>query len=442
MITPTFTIRQDNNFIFLDVKAPFIKAANVEIVADGNLVSFCINPYFLKLELPGRVIDDENAKASYDVSEGVVHVQFPKETPGEDFPNLDMLSTMMVKKESNILKKPLIQEMDAPSDPSCPPGPVPEPQIDWQKVHFDDPDFDWGLLQRIEDQKMNYTSTTHYGFNDQYSGFLKYNALVGNEVNDLEDPERTSVEERKELRIKLEDEKFDPDYYLADFFDSEQIDEVIKFVPEYRKTYQQFSAGETVPFEFTEEERRVLMQLPRREYLISNPKKIYLNLIELIFAYAYDHRTTYGEPTTESAWTTGKLAVNISSLDNDFNNVKQVAIACARRSLTFPLYRNWSLFQTCWEDTFEILRLGRRYILRTLLAIRNLFEHHDVYHIYNRLLIDDYAYWCQTANDNVLLALAQQVKECHITKSETGWELDEIERSAVEVEHEGQGQSD
>lgn len=41
-----------------------------------------------------------------------------------------------------------------------------------------------------------------------------------------------------------------------------------------------------------------------------------------------------------------------------FTNPKDVTLACYRRSLCYPLYRNWQLTERVWKDVLEILTIG------------------------------------------------------------------------------------
>ena len=41
-----------------------------------------------------------------------------------------------------------------------------------------------------------------------------------------------------------------------------------------------------------------------------------------------------------------------------FNSIHDVIISCARRSLSYPLYRHWSLITAVVEDTKKIFSLG------------------------------------------------------------------------------------
>ena len=41
-----------------------------------------------------------------------------------------------------------------------------------------------------------------------------------------------------------------------------------------------------------------------------------------------------------------------------FNSIHDVVISCVRRSLSYPLYRHWSLVMAVLEDTKRIFTLG------------------------------------------------------------------------------------
>lgn len=60
-------------------------------------------------------------------------------------------------------------------------------------------------------------------------------------------------------------------------------------------------------------------RLANREYLIPagglEERKVLLGLADVLFAYAYDHRTTGGEPTVESGWTVAVLSPLLSWLE-------------------------------------------------------------------------------------------------------------------------------
>ena len=50
-----------------------------------------------------------------------------------------------------------------------------------------------------------------------------------NEINDISDPEKSTLESRRQERCESEDSKFDEDYYAMDFINDEEIQHVIQF---------------------------------------------------------------------------------------------------------------------------------------------------------------------------------------------------------------------
>ncbi|CAN0602372.1 unnamed protein product, partial [Ectocarpus sp. 12 AP-2014] len=60
-------------------------------------------------------------------------------------------------------------------------------------------------------------------------------------------------------------------------------------------------------------------RLPNREYLIeagsAEERRVLLGLADILFAYAYDHRTTTGDATVESPWTVAVLSPLLSWLE-------------------------------------------------------------------------------------------------------------------------------
>lgn len=88
-------------------------------------------------------MDDERAKATYNVAEGDLTVVLPKETPGEDFPDLDMLTKLLVRKADlgeKQIKRPLIEVISSG-----------ETLEGTEKVERDE-NFDWEMPQEIRQE--------------------------------------------------------------------------------------------------------------------------------------------------------------------------------------------------------------------------------------------------------------------------------------------------
>jgi protein SHQ1 len=78
-----------------------------------------------------------------------------------------------------------------------------------------------------------------------------------------------------------------------------------------------------------------------------------------------------------------------------FSTLQETLISCYRRALAFPLYRNYKLCDKILQDVYILLKLGKRAILKALLEIKDMFDHHDIYYIYNKIWLDDYCIWIQ-----------------------------------------------
>lgn len=72
-----------------------VQASEVEINVDDTIVTVHINPYFLRLNFPGNLIEDDASGAQYDPSSGYLHVTLTKEVKDEDFKDLDLLAKLL-----------------------------------------------------------------------------------------------------------------------------------------------------------------------------------------------------------------------------------------------------------------------------------------------------------------------------------------------------------
>jgi len=199
----------------------------------------------------------------------------------------------------------------------------------------------------------------------------------------------------------------------ADFVNPDDIQELIQWQSLHSAELQG-----NVEVVFTEEEKLVMLRLPRKgckcslyfvwkiRYLKSTftdlitpaqSSTLYLTLVSVLFAYAYDCRTTQHDPTSESAWTICSLTPSFSSLDtSSARSLAQTLGASYRRALAFPLYRNWALCERCRMDTSEILRGGRRTVTRVLLRLKGILDRHEVYYVYSKIWVDDFIVWVQS----------------------------------------------
>ncbi|KAF9065291.1 SHQ1 protein-domain-containing protein [Rhodocollybia butyracea] len=421
MITPRFSCAQTAESVMISVYCPSVRASDVEINIDGNMFSLHVNPYFLRLNFTNSVVEDDASSAQYDPSTGYLTVTLTKEIKGQEFDDLDLLAKLLAP-------RPTVQE----------------PLIETQKLSLHDREIleaaqnDWQLPQRIPPlEQPSLTIRVRYGFLDMHSGYFTNVAYTENEVNELGfEAEVLTPSERRQRRIKHEDEKWDEEHYMADFADDGYIQELTRWTHPY--------LSHTHKVTYTEKENATMLNLPRKEYLLTDVQthNLYLTLATILFSYAYDMRTNQCDPTPESAWTICSLTPSFSALDPppcssecdpklgfSLNEISSTFVASYRRSFAFPLYRSFILAEKCRKRT----------VFRCLLEMKDILDHHDVYYVYSKVWLDDLCVWTQTyASDDVFARLGVLVKDASITKDSIGWDLDQLEDVVRQHPHEGE----
>ena len=89
MLTPSFNVSQAENCISLTLRVPYVKVngpmrvsarvplichaqiSEADVYFEGSCFKFYCKPYFLHLQLPGKLADNGHAKSSYNVETGV-----------------------------------------------------------------------------------------------------------------------------------------------------------------------------------------------------------------------------------------------------------------------------------------------------------------------------------------------------------------------------------
>jgi len=421
MITPKFKVDQDDQTVTVTIFTPFARISDAEINIDGDSFTFYSSPYYLRLNMPGRLIDSELEKhrAIYDTDLGAFVVVGQKETAGQIFEGLDMLTKLLQPPGADGVTKPLIEVIgDEKQDSSSDDG-------------GDDEDIDWFYEQKLNEDLI--ISTGHkYGFANTHTGVFTALKSELHGVVDISDPDNKSPALRRDERHAQELSKFDDNHYLADLFEDDVARQCIHFIPEfYSVTREEVT--------LSEEEQEALLRLPRKEHLIdkSNRSMVYFGLVDLIFSWSYNHRVTQGENCAESAWNMAKQSATLSWLDS-FTDIRDVLVSCYRRSLIFPLVRNWQLAQAVLKDTVKILLLGRKQVLKCLLEIQRQLNASESYYILNQLYVTDYCVWIQRVKEQRLFSLADSIRKVKLNKDDVGLELVELEAAGNLVLEEGE----
>jgi len=403
----------------------------VEIHVDGTLFSLHVNPYFLRLKFPGDVQEDDSSHAKFDPSSGTLIVKLSKCNKGEDFPGLDLLSKLLAPLGTSS-EPPVIEVLGQGENLDASDADIAHLV---GELNISDPEIqeavqnDWQLPQELQkDEDPALVAKYPYGFLDLYTGYLQHIHLTENEVNELGDAAETSSSGiRRKLREKHENEKFDEDYYMADFMDDQTILEVI----EWKHTYKDAHSG------FSEKEQAMMLRLPRKEYLVNEywSKILYNTLVSILFAFCYENRSNMNDPSSESAWTISALIPAFTALDvSSATSLKESLRASYRRALAFPLYRSWKFCERCKLDVADILEGGTRTVLKYLLATKSILDQNDVYYVYSKIWLDDYCVWIQqeATGAYILSKLSKELRTLEITKNSIEWSLIELEMIAEE----------
>jgi protein SHQ1 len=121
------------------------------------------------------------------------------------------------------------------------------------------------------------TSSISYGFNQQYQGIFSKFDEEYSMIFDNSSPETLTSVDIRQHRLDRERNDFQIEHYLADQDDFADQSAILTY-------------SLAIDDELTDENRDDLKNLKFKEFLIDDPVSIYLGLIDLIFAFAYDQR--------------------------------------------------------------------------------------------------------------------------------------------------------
>ncbi|CAJ1051266.1 protein SHQ1 homolog [Xyrichtys novacula] len=417
MITPAFDLSQNPEYLIINIRVPYTRTSEFDLHADGSDFKFYAKPYFLRLSLPGSIVTDGRERATFDIDKGLFTVQLPKETPGENFEGLQMLTSLLAPKGARSAN-PLVEVLSADCSESA--------------ENDEDEEFEWYFKQEI--YKESSEEKQKYGFGNQRSGVMaRLQEELGN-VIDIKNPEETSAVERRQRRLHAEACAFSPDHYLADLFEDDEIKRLLKYKPWWAKTSPSVDQEDENSISFTENEKEQLRKFNNRSYLLDKAAscQVWLSLVDILLAYSYDVRSTEGEHNVESHWTIRKLSGTLCWLET-FNNLQEVLVSFGRRVLCYPLYRHFAMVSAAVRDTVKILKLGKACVLRCLLHIHKIFSENDPAYILNDLYITDYCIWIQRVKSKKMTALATMLQKASLQKKDLELELEELEEAATMV---------
>ncbi|KAL3995389.1 SHQ1 family protein [Acanthocheilonema viteae] len=406
MLTPVFHIDQTPEYVIIHIHAPYANVKDTEAEYCDLQFFFTSKPYFLKLYLPGELAE-ENISGTYDCDKGSFTFKALKKNVGEFFPNLNLVNKLL--KPSDIHAKRLVEEIGEDGD--------------ILSIFSNEPQTSQILDSDMVDDSMDEECKLYgYGFACSRHGIIgKFSAEIDN-LLDLENPECSLIDERVMDCLKHDQLKFDAEYYIVDLFEKNpSLDECLQF--EYPETM----------FDLSFKSRDHLKDLPKKlfpKYSSDLEKSIALSLIDILFAYLYDVRTTCGEHSSESGWTIAKLSPTLSYLVR-WRTAKESIIGAVRRSLCFPLYRHWNLSMKVLDDLKFLFSKGKVSLLQCLVDVHIILSTSGDYrYLLNDLFITDYCLWIQCVSDDILSWLQCELNHLILKKSDFQLDLEEVELEA------------
>ncbi|XP_072308002.1 protein SHQ1 homolog [Eucyclogobius newberryi] len=432
MITPAFELSQDPEYLTLSLRVPYTRTSEFDLFIDGNDFKFFAKPYFLRLTLPGRIVEDGREKAIFDIDKGLFILRVAKETAGEHFEDLDLLTSLLAPKGSQSAK-PLIEEVTV----SCNAGA--EGGDEEEEADDDEEEFDWQIEQQVyqETPEEQLTQMHRYGFGNQRTGVFARLKEELTDVIDIKNPESTAAAERRCARREAETLAFSPDHYLADLFEGDEVNGLLNYKPWWTKLKCSVDQEGEAGVLFTDDEKEQLRRFTNRSYLLDKTirRQVWLSLVDILLAYCYEVRSTDGEHNVESPWTVRKLCGTLSWLEA-YSCLKDALVSFGRRVLCFPLYRHFDMVSAAINDTTKILQLGKGCVLKCLLDIHRVFRENEPAYILNDLYITDYCIWIQRVKSKKLTALASALQKISLKKKDLELELEELEKAAFLVQEE------
>ncbi|XP_015588797.1 protein SHQ1 homolog isoform X2 [Cephus cinctus] len=432
MLTPRFELTQSDSEVVITVHAPYANIKDTEVYVDGTDFRFFSSPYYLRLKLPGEIEENDASSGSYDCEKGDFVFRFSKVHVGEHFENLDMITTLLAPPKKKTTVVPTIEVISNPVV-NCEDSIHGNSNETTAENTSTNEGNEWFVPQNVpSDNALFSIDSPKYGFASKVSGALAaFEAAWTGEIIDLPLPDATPASERKCLREKHEFESFSEEHYMADLIQEEYLEAYIAFEPEWYKLLDtEISLDGT--------EKDILKELPNKEYLLDENEiqKVCCGMVDILFGNCYNYRVTMGDNTVESGWTINKLSSTLCWFQ-EFSNMEEVITACIRRSLCYPLYRNWNLSMKVFQDVKAVIRLGKKYIIKRFCEIHSLFNtSYEPRYILNQLYIKDYLIWLQQVPSSVIESLNSELDGINPKKLQMRLDLVELETAAYSVHEE------
>ncbi|CAB3409623.1 unnamed protein product [Caenorhabditis bovis] len=385
----------DDQFLKIRIRTPYAKIQEAEVDYGDDMFIFSCAPYYLRLHLKQRVreVAERQPSIEFNDEKSEFMITIEKLHHGEKFECLDMV-TELLRPQREIHGREMVEEIEDEEN---------------QEIGDDEEDDENAFLhpQEVRDVekeirlKEPMAKDFGYGFAWKKIGVIeRLRDEIGN-ILDLENPECCEISNRLEKCALYDMENFDEERYLADTLDPD--DELLSILNADFEMELKISDDNIAKLKDLKVKK--LPKLTEKEQ-----KCVALGLIDMIFAFCYEQRVNGWEMTCESGWTLRKLSPTLSYLVR-YETAKQALAFAVRRSLCYPLYRNFDLAQKIVEDLKIVFKHGKGALVHILTEIHNAFVSSGEFrYIFNDLFITDYLIWIQAVDDAVIGDLAKEIE--------------------------------
>ena len=100
--------------------------------------------------------------------------------------------------------------------------------------------------------------------------------------------------------------------------------------------------------------------------------------------------------------------------------------------MIFPLVRNFEMAESVKKDVLDLLKLGKNYVLKVLVATAVEMEENQPRYLLNILYLNDLVSCTQNQEDFFFENLASEFSKIKVKKDDLGLYLDKLEQRALE----------
>uniref|UniRef100_A0A0X3P0Y7 Protein SHQ1 homolog n=1 Tax=Schistocephalus solidus TaxID=70667 RepID=A0A0X3P0Y7_SCHSO len=315
MLAPLFHLSQSDVHLLIKLHIPLGDLGNSELLVEDGILYFTAPPYYLRLELPGDVLETDD-HIQFKLENSDLFVTLTKAEPGQIFKDLDLLSKFIIKPTK--------------TDPSAMKGGIKMLDASVEKEP-EEHKYEWfNGLKTSEDEESSFIQlgSYSYGFANSKQGLFTSKEELSLPI-DLPDPDHCPPNRRRSLQLNSVRDHFSPEHYIADFCEPEAsaaaLSAVVPWMCQQKRETDEHPEGALRP-PLTDEHRHRLIVLADHRLPLLPPVNsssadeldrtyLYLGLLDLLLAFTHDFCAREGDENTESAWVIVKLASTLSWLE-------------------------------------------------------------------------------------------------------------------------------